>query len=265
MSNETPQADGEPTQSAPEAPAPEAPAASPPPGEPPTGETKPFTYDDAVKSSAGDEDDVTAAPPPVAAPAAPAGPGAPVPVVPVAADAGRPAGVFVPKWVGIVVAAIVAALVFGGIGYAIGDSSSGDSNSENAVSNQPDTGNRGGPFGNGNGQRQLPGNGSGPQQLPGNGGGTQTTGAFLGVAVQDATNGVGITQVQSGSPAATAGLQTGDVVTAIDGTNVTTSAALVSAIHQHSSGDKITVTYTRNGTSATATVTLGSRSSTQSS
>jgi putative serine protease PepD len=226
MSNETPQADGEPTQSAPEAPAPEAPVASTTPGEPPTAETTPFTYDDAVKS-AGDEDDV-AAPPPVAAAAAPAGPGAPVAAAPVAADADRPAGIFVPKWVGIVVAAIVAALVFGGIGYAIGDSSSGESHSENASNSLPDTGNRGGPFGNGNGR----------QQLPGNGGGTQTTGAFLGVAVQDATNGVGITEVQSGSPAATAGLQTGDVVTAIDGTNVTTPAALVSAIRQHSAATR---------------------------
>ena len=53
MSNETPQADGEPTESVPEAP---APAAATPPEEAPTGEAKPFTYDDAVKS-AGDEDD----------------------------------------------------------------------------------------------------------------------------------------------------------------------------------------------------------------
>jgi putative serine protease PepD len=263
MSNETPQAEGEPTRSAPEASAPEAPAASTPAGEPPTAETKPFTYDEAVKS-AGDEDDVQA-PPPATAPAAPAGPGTPVAAAPVAAGDDRPAGIFVPKWVGIVVAAIVAALIFGGIGYAIGDSSSGDSHSENASNSLPGPGNRNGPFGNGNGQN---GNGNAPRQLPGNGngnGGAPATGAFLGVALQDGTNGVSITQVQPGSPAATAGLQAGDVVTAVDGTNVTTAAQLASVIHQHSIGDQITITYTRGGASATAKVTLGSRSSTQSS
>jgi membrane-associated protease RseP (regulator of RpoE activity) len=255
MSNETPQADGEPTQSVPEAPAPEA-------------ETTPFTYDDAVKS-AGDEDDVVEAAPTVAAPAAPT---APAPVA-AAAATDRPAGIFVPKWVGIVAAAIVAALVFGGIGYAIGDSS-GDSNSQNASNGLPGTVNGNGNGPNANGQHpngQLP-NGDGQQQLPGsgnsngNGGGSQTSGdtAFLGVALENAANGVGITDVQSGSAAADAGLKSGDVITAVDGTNVTTAAALASAIQQHSSGDQITVTYTRDGKSTTAKVTLGSRTSTQS-
>jgi membrane-associated protease RseP (regulator of RpoE activity) len=245
MSNDTPAADGEPTQSVPETPGvPEAPSA-------PEAATTPFTYEDAVKS-AGDEDDVEA-PPTVAAPAAPAAPS-------------QPSGIFIPKWVGLVAAAIVAALVFGGIGYAIGDSS-GDSESRNASS----------ALGNDNGTRQLPGNGNGPfgngsGQLPGNGNGNgngsgQTNGntAFLGVALENATNGAGIAQVQSGSPAANAGLQTGDVITAVDGTNVADPAALVSAIQQHSSGDQITITYTRAGKSATAKVTLASRSSGQSS
>ena len=248
MSNETPQADGEPTQSVPEAPVPEAsaPEASVP----------------DAPVAAGDEDDVTQAAPAVAAPVA------------AAATTDRPAGIFVPKWVGIVAAAIVAALVFGGIGYAIGDSS-GDSNSQNA-SNLPGTvnGNRNGPFANGQrpGNGQLPGSGNSNGTENGNGssngnrGGSQTSGdtAFLGVALGTAANGVGVTDVQSGSAAANAGLKTGDVITAVDGTNVTTAAALASAIQQHSSGDQITVTYTRDGKSTTAKVTLGSRTSTQS-
>ena len=290
MSNETPQADGEPTPSVPEAPKAEAPADVPAtPAEPPTVENTPFTHDDAVKS-AGDEDDVAEAPT-VAAPAAPAAAAAaPVAAAPAATTAttDRPAGIFVPKWVGIVAAAIVAALVFGGIGYAIGDSS-GDSNTQNASNSFPGTVNgegngqlpngqvpNGGQLpnfpngnGNGNGQQQQPGSGnsggSGNNGGSGNSGGSQASGGFLGVAVETADNGVGIAQVQSGSPAADAGLETGDVVTAVDGTNVTTPAALVSAIQQHSSGDQITVTYTRDGKSATAKVTLGSRSSTQSS
>ena len=249
MSNETPQADGEPTQLVPETPAPEAPA----PGAP----------------VAAGEDDVVEAP----TVATPATPTAATPVAGAAA-ADRPAGIFVPKWVGIVAAAIVAAFVFGGIGYAIGDSS-GDSNSQNA-SNLPGTvnGNRNGPFANGQrpGNGQLPGSGNSNGTENGNGssngnrGGGQTSGdtAFLGVALGTAANGVGVTDVQSGSAAANAGLKTGDVITAVDGTNVTTAAALASAIQQHSSGDQITVTYTRDGKSTTAKVTLGSRTSTQS-
>ncbi len=291
MSNETPQAEGEPTPSVPEAPSPQVPAAATPqePQETPTAETTPVTPDDAAKA-AGDEDDVTEspAPAPAAASAPPPGPGpvtAPVTSpatapAPAAAAAEKPGGIFIPKWVGLVVAAIVAALVFGGIGYAIGDSSGG-SDSRNAAT-FPGNGraNGNGPFGNGqgqgqlpgNGQGQLPGNGQGQGQLPGNGngngngnGGTSAGTAFLGVAVQTGTNGVQITDVQAGSAAADAGLKAGDLVTAIDGTNVTTAAALQSAVQSHSSGDQITVTYTRDGQPTTAKVTLGSRTTGQSS
>ena len=51
-----------------------------------------------------------------------------------AAPNDRP-GIFVPKWVGMLAAAIVAALVFGGIGYAIGQSND-SSNSQAASSNR---------------------------------------------------------------------------------------------------------------------------------
>ena len=78
-----------------------------------------------------------------------------------------------------------------------------------------------------------------------------------------ARQGVIITGVLQNGPAALAGVRPGDVVTAVDGTNVATAAALVSAIQKHSSGDQVSVTYTRDGKSSTAKVTLGSRSSTQ--
>src|SRR4051812_23669090 len=90
--NETPAADGEPTEAVPATPS--APAA---PGAPETPEavTTPLTYDQAL-NPAGDEDDVEA------------------PAAVAAAAPERPAGIFIPKWVGLVAAAIVAALVFGG-------------------------------------------------------------------------------------------------------------------------------------------------------
>jgi membrane-associated protease RseP (regulator of RpoE activity) len=251
MTEETPNAEGEPSPATPE--------------EATTAENKPFTYDDAVQH-AGDEDDVPPAPAPEpeateAAPVAPATGAAPTAGPP----AERPAGIFVPKWVGLVAAAIIAALVFGGIGYAIGDSS-GSSNPENASvfpGNRGGNGNAEGPFNGG----QFPGGG----QLPngngnGNGNGQASSNAgFLGVGVDTAQNGVTVTEVQSGSPAANAGLQKGDVITAVDGTNVTSPLALRSAVQQHSSGDKITITYTRDGKSSTVDVTLTSRSATQSS
>ena len=85
--------------------------------------------------------------------------------------------------------------------------------------------------------------------------------------VQTSTNpkGVEITDVADGSPAAKAGLQKGDVVTAIDGNDIGTAEALRSAVQAKQSGDEISVTYTRNGQSSTVKVTLTSRSQAQSS
>ncbi len=66
--------------------------------------------------------------------------------------------------------------------------------------------------------------------------------------------GVEITDVADGSPAAKAGLQDGDVITAIDGNDVTTADAVRSAVQAKSSGDEISVTYTRDGQSNTVKV-----------
>jgi putative serine protease PepD len=266
MTDETPRPEGEPSPAAPE--------------ETPTAETKPFTYDDAVARS-GDEDDV--APAPASAAQAPAAEAptqaAPVAAAPVAmapaatTTEDRPAGIFVPKWVGIAAAAIVAALIFGGIGYAIGDSSS-DSGTQNASNVFPG--------GNGGGTQQLPGgrqfpgyggtlpNGGqlpGGGQLPDGNGRTNSDAGFLGVGVQAATDGKGveITDVADNSPASKAGLKEGDVITAIDGKAVTAPDAVRSAVQAKQSGDSLSVTYTRNGQSNTVDVKLTSRSQAQSS
>ncbi len=258
MSDETPNAEGEPSPATPE--------------EAPTAENKAFTYDDAVQQ-AGDENDVAPAPAAAAGPepdATQANPVAPTTAAAPAATAPaeRPAGIFIPKWLGLVAAAIIAALVFGGIGYAIGDSSSDSGSSQNASvfpGNGNRNGNGNGPFGNGGQFPNGNGNGNGNGNSGGSGGESTSNGGFLGIGVGTADNGVAVTEVQSGSPAADAGLKQGDVITAIDGTKVTTPLALRNAVQQHSSGDEITITYTRDGTSSTATATLTSRSTSQSS
>jgi len=85
--------------------------------------------------------------------------------------------------------------------------------------------------------------------------------AYLGVAVETAANGVRLAEVRSGMPAAAAGLRAGDVVTAVGGKRVSTSAELQAAIDERKPGDRVTLTYRRNGTSHTATVKLGTRPS----
>jgi S1-C subfamily serine protease len=86
------------------------------------------------------------------------------------------------------------------------------------------------------------------------------TTAFLGVGVQSANvSGAGIVSVQSGSPAESAGIVAGDVITAVGGTAVTDAAGLSTALQTYDSGDKVTITFTdQSGASHTAGVTLAS-------
>jgi putative serine protease PepD len=87
--------------------------------------------------------------------------------------------------------------------------------------------------------------------------------AMLGVATQptQAGTGVEIAQVDSGSAAAKAGLQQGDVITSVDGTATDDPDTLGGVIADHKPGDQVKVTYTRDGASHDVTVTLGSRPS----
>jgi membrane-associated protease RseP (regulator of RpoE activity) len=93
---------------------------------------------------------------------------------------------------------------------------------------------------------------------------SQASGAFLGVQVVDASgnqSGASVAAVEPGGPADAAGIKVGDVITAVDGNNVNNAAQLAGRISSHSAGDKITITLTRNGSSQSVDVTLGSRSS----
>ncbi|WP_434564947.1 trypsin-like peptidase domain-containing protein [Thermoanaerobacterium thermosaccharolyticum] len=95
----------------------------------------------------------------------------------------------------------------------------------------------------------------------------------MGVSVQEVTSqdaaqynipvGLYIAQVQQGSGADAAGLQAGDVITAVDGTKVDTFDSLQSIISKHKVGDTITVTFWRNGKTLTTKVKLMSSSNAQ--
>ncbi|HEY7030288.1 MAG TPA: trypsin-like peptidase domain-containing protein [Thermomicrobiales bacterium] len=82
--------------------------------------------------------------------------------------------------------------------------------------------------------------------------------AYLGVrTLQD---GQSVVSVEAGSPAADAGLEAGDVITAMDGQDVdATHPFLNMLIFDHKPGDKVDLTVDRDGQSLTVSVTLGER------
>jgi S1-C subfamily serine protease len=80
--------------------------------------------------------------------------------------------------------------------------------------------------------------------------------AFLGVGLGQ--RGTTVQGVYRGTPAARAGIVSGDRITAVDGTAASTAEQLHALIAQHSVGGSAAVTWTdRTGASHTATVTLG--------
>ena len=87
--------------------------------------------------------------------------------------------------------------------------------------------------------------------------------AYLGVAIDDADGGEGATlaEVRSGTPAAEAGLQSGDVVTELDGESVDSADELRRLVDAKSPGDAVEVTIERDGDTQTVEVTLGTRPS----
>jgi S1-C subfamily serine protease len=66
-----------------------------------------------------------------------------------------------------------------------------------------------------------------------------------------------IQNVVAGSPAAQAGLQTGDVITAVDGTKIVTESGLAQMLSGDKPGDTVTLTVLRGNQTLTIKVTLG--------
>ena len=152
-------------------------------------------------------------------------------------------GWLVPKWVVAALVALVAVALLFGTGFGIGraTSSGGDER---------------GPFERGF-EGRVPRE---PDDLPGV---PRPSGVFLGVSTENATGdqeGARIAGIEEGSPAAGAGLQEGDVITAVDGEAVTSSADLARAVRSHEPGDQVTIAYTRDGNAAEVQVELADRS-----
>lgn len=90
--------------------------------------------------------------------------------------------------------------------------------------------------------------------------GKTVTHAFLGITMTTSTDpsGVAITSVYKDTGAAKAGLQTGDVITKIDGKAMNSPSDVSIAVSSKNAGDTIEITYVRGGSEHTAMVTLGS-------
>jgi putative serine protease PepD len=87
--------------------------------------------------------------------------------------------------------------------------------------------------------------------------------AYLGVSTEDAADvdGARIAEVRAGTPAERAGLETGDVVTALDGDEVASADELRRRVDAHAPGDQVELTLERSGDTQTVEVTLGTRPS----
>ena len=100
--------------------------------------------------------------------------------------------------------------------------------------------------------------------------------AYLGIKMLDVADGAAITEVVPGTPADDAGLRPatgtstvdgqevptgGDVIVAFDGDDVSSSAALQSAVEAKQPGDEVSITVLRGAERTTLRVTLGTRPS----
>jgi putative serine protease PepD len=75
----------------------------------------------------------------------------------------------------------------------------------------------------------------------------------------DATGGASVYQVKPSSPAARAGVQAGDVVTAMDGTPVKSMDGMLRLLRAHTPGDTVRLTILRKGKPVDLLVTLAER------
>ena len=86
------------------------------------------------------------------------------------------------------------------------------------------------------------------------------TGGYLGVRLSSPDEGgAEVEEVVAGSPAAQAGLQTGDVISQFNGTKVKNVQHLISLLTKSRIGQTIKLSVLRNGTLETVRVKLGDK------
>jgi putative serine protease PepD len=93
--------------------------------------------------------------------------------------------------------------------------------------------------------------------------GDDPTHARLAITVSDVSSstlaqGAEVRSVEKGGAAAGAGLKSGDVITKVNDDLIDGSESLIATIRGHRPGEKVSVTFLRDGTSQTTTATLGS-------
>ena len=92
--------------------------------------------------------------------------------------------------------------------------------------------------------------------------GAERNEAYFGVGLQDRRDGgqgVIVTGVELGTPAAGAGVLAGDLIVAVDGSATDGSTGVIAAIRDKEAGDSVTVTLLREGTLVDVTVELTGR------
>jgi len=91
--------------------------------------------------------------------------------------------------------------------------------------------------------------------------GDQVNPGFLGITGTEPTQGESgslVTGVLPGSPADDAGIEVGDLLTAVDGHRVESTVDLAAQVQTHQAGDQVVITLVRSGSSKDVDVTLGS-------
>jgi S1-C subfamily serine protease len=82
---------------------------------------------------------------------------------------------------------------------------------------------------------------------------------YLGIQGEATAEGQSVVEVVEDGPSATAGIEPGDVITALDGQEITRQNSLIDLLFDHEPGDVVSVTAERDGTPQTFQVTLGER------
>ena len=82
---------------------------------------------------------------------------------------------------------------------------------------------------------------------------------YLGIQGEATSDGQSVVDVVADGPSAKAGIEPGDVLTGLDGQDITRQNSLIDLLFEHKPGDTVSITAERNGTPQTFQVTLGER------